>query len=117
MTGLVFLLACVLLVCVVVKAPDVLALDRAAITLSGSDCSLSQQAMINALEQLRGIVRVQADLIPNHLLVDHDGFHRTGEELADFLNQLNVRTGDCRAAVMQSCITAPAQHTSATVAQ
>jgi hypothetical protein len=97
---------CVLPLCVVLPARDAFALERAALTLSGANCSLSPQTMIQALEQLDGIVRVQTNMIPNHLLVDHDGLHRTAEELADFLNQQTVANHGCRATVMRSCITA-----------
>jgi hypothetical protein len=44
-------------------------------------------------------------MIPDHILVDYDG-RRTGEELADVINRLPGASGRCRAAVMQSCITA-----------
>jgi hypothetical protein len=83
-----------------------LALERAALALSGSDCRLSQQEIIETLERLEGVTRVEAETIPDHLLVDHDGLHRTGEELAGFVNGLAPLQGRCRAAVMQSCITA-----------
>ena len=62
--------------------------------------------MTEALEKHEGIARVEADAIPNHVLIDHDGRHSTEEELAAFLNRLTVAHGVCRAAVMKSCITA-----------
>jgi copper chaperone CopZ len=62
--------------------------------------------MTQALEQLEGVLEVQADVIPDHLLIDHDGSRRTGEEFASVLNGLPSIHGRCRAAVMQSCITA-----------
>jgi copper chaperone CopZ len=82
------------------------ALERAALALSGSDCRLSHQDIIKNLERLDGVTRVEAETIPDHLLVDHDGLRRTGEELAGFVNGLAALQGRCRAAVMQSCITA-----------
>jgi hypothetical protein len=84
------------------------ALERAALALSGSDCRLSHQDIIETLERLEGVTRVEAETIPDHLLVDHDGLRRTGEELAAFVNRLAALQGRCRAAVMQSCITAGA---------
>jgi hypothetical protein len=45
---------------------------------------------------------VKADMMPDHLLVDHRG--RTGDELVHLVNQLALPS--CRAALMQSCITA-----------
>jgi len=82
------------------------ALERAALTLSGSGCRLSHQNIIETLERLEGVTRVEAETIPDHLLVDHDGLRRTEEELAAFVNGLSFSQGRCRAAVMRSCITA-----------
>lgn len=84
------------------------ALERVALTLSGSDCRLSHQDIIETLERLEGVTRVNAETIPDHLLVDHDGLRRSGEQLASFVNGLAALQGRCRAAVMQSCITAGA---------
>ena len=84
------------------------ALERAALALSGPDCRLSNQAIIETLERLEGVTRVEAETIPDHLLVDHDGLRHTEEELAAFVNGLSFSQGRCRAAVMQSCITAGA---------
>ena len=91
---------------VVLWSNEGFALERAALTLSGPDCRLSHQGILETLERLEGVTRVEAETIPDHLLVDHDGLHRTGEELAAFVNGLAALQGRCRAAVMQSCITA-----------
>jgi hypothetical protein len=91
---------------VVLWSNEAYALERAALALSGPDCRLSHQAIIEMLERLEGVTRVEAETIPDHLLVDHDGLRRTGEELAGFVNGLAALQGRCRAAVMQSCITA-----------
>jgi len=93
---------------VVLSGNEAFALERAALALSGPDCRLSHRAIIERLERLEGITRVEAETIPDHLLVDHDGLHRTGEQLAGFVNGLAALQGRCRAAVMQSCITAGA---------
>ena len=92
---------------VVLWSNEAYALERAALALSGPDCRLSHQAIIE-MERLEGITRVEAETIPDHLLVDHDGLRRTGEELAGFVNGLAGLQGRCRATVMQSCITAGA---------
>lgn len=94
---------------VVLWSNEAFALERAALALSGSDCRLSHQDIIDTLERLEGVTRVEAETIPDHLLVDHDGLRRTGEELAAFVNGLAALQGRCRAAVMQSCITARAE--------
>jgi len=93
---------------VVLWSNEAFALERAALALSGPDCHLSHQAILETLERLEGVTRVEAETIPDHLLVDHDGLHRTGEQLAGFVNGLAALQGRCRAAVMQSCITAGA---------
>ena len=93
---------------VVLWSTEAFALERAALALSGPDCRLSHQAIIETLERLEGVTRVEVETIPDHLLVDHDGLRRTGEELAGFVNGLAALQGRCRAAVMRSCITAGA---------
>lgn len=82
--------------------------------LTGSGCRPSQQAIAEALMGLDGIARVDTDLIPDHVLIDYDGRHLRGEALADIINGLSAARGRCRAAVMQSCITAGRQDTDAT---
>jgi len=84
------------------------ALERTALALSGPDCGRSHQTILETLERLEGVASVEGETIPDHLLVDHDGLRRTGEELAGFVNGLAALQGRCRAAVMQSCITAGA---------
>ena len=77
-----------------------------ALALSGSDCAVSQQEIITTLQQLEGVAKVEANVVPDHLLVDHDGTRLTGEELASYVTRLTALNGRCRAAVMESCITA-----------
>jgi hypothetical protein len=103
---LVNLIVCAGLVCVLGWGNQASAAERVALALSGEDCHGSLEAMTHALEQFEGVVNVQAGVVPDHLLIDQDTGRRTGEELANLLNALVVRPG-CRAAVMQSCITAP----------
>ena len=97
--------ACTVVIGVVVYS-DAFALQRAALMLSGSDCQLSDAAIIESLQRFEGVVKVETEVIPDHLLIDYDGLRRTEEELAGFVNGLPVLRGRCRAAVMQSCITA-----------
>jgi hypothetical protein len=52
--------------CIVLPARTTFALEREAIAIIGQDCSQWHDAMVEALEQLDGIARVQADVIPNH---------------------------------------------------
>ena len=56
--------------------------------------------------RLDGIARVETNVIPDHVLVDYDGSRAKEEALANIVNELSAPHGRCRAAVMQSCITA-----------
>jgi len=97
---------CSFLACFLPWSDEAFSLERAALALTGSDCRLSQPAIIRLLERLEGVSKVEADVISDHLLIDHDGLRRTGEELAGLLNELADLHGRCRVAVMKSCITA-----------
>jgi hypothetical protein len=61
--------------------------------------------MVETLQRLDGVAEVKSDVIPDHLLIDHDGRRGTAEDFVVLLNELGSR-GNCRAALMQSCITA-----------
>lgn len=100
------LMVCAAMVCVLPWCNEAAAGERVALALSGPDCDGSRQAMTQALERYEGVFKVESDVIPDHLLIDHDRGVRTGEELARFVNGLATISGRCRAAVMQSCITA-----------
>jgi hypothetical protein len=100
------LMVCAVLVCVFPWRGEASALERAALSLTGWDCQRSQPAIIESLERLEGVAKVEGNVIPDHLLVDHDGRRRTGDELADFINGLLRLQGRCRAAFMKSCISA-----------
>jgi hypothetical protein len=97
---------CAALACFLPSCDEAFPVERAALALAGSDCQLSRAAIVESLEHLEGVAKVEADVIPDHLLIDHDGLRRTGEELGSFLNGLSDLQGRCRATVMESCITA-----------
>lgn len=84
---------------------NVFAAERTALALAGDGCRPSQQAIVQALEHFDGVARVEADLLPDHLLIDHGAGAVTGEALAAYINTLSVTAGQCRAIVMRSCIT------------
>ena len=85
---------------------EVYSAERTALTLAGAGCSPSRQAIIQALEQFDGVARVEADLIPDHLLIDHRDGTVTGDALAAVIDSLRETGGECHAVVMRSCITA-----------
>src|SRR5262245_37067965 len=98
---------CITSVGVLLSTTEALPLERAVLALSGPSCRVSQQAIIQAIEGLEGVAQVNTDMIPDHVLIDHDGLHRTEEEWAGLLNnELTGKRGGCRAAVMKTCITA-----------
>jgi hypothetical protein len=80
--------------------------ERSALALAGSKCRQSEPAIVHALERLDGVTRVEGGLIPDHILIDHDGRRVTGDQLAGIVNAVPELRGICRAAVMRSCITA-----------
>jgi hypothetical protein len=80
--------------------------ERTALALSGGDCRASQGTIIQALKQFEGVAGVKADLIPDHLLIDHAAGAVTGDALAALINTLTETGGQCHAIVMRSCITA-----------
>ncbi|HKR79870.1 MAG TPA: hypothetical protein VJR69_09240 [Nitrospira sp.] len=85
---------------------EVFAAERTALALAGDGCRPSQQAIVQALEHFDGVARVEADLLPDHLLIDHRTGAVTGEALAAYINTLSGTTGQCHAVVMRSCISA-----------
>ena len=64
--------------------------ERTALALSGGDCRASQGTIIQALKQFEGVAGVKADLIPDHLLIDHAAGAVTGDALAALINTLTA---------------------------
>jgi copper chaperone CopZ len=85
---------------------EVFAFQRAALALTGSSCRESQPAIIDALIHLDGVARVETDVIPDHVLIDHDGRRLNEDQLAEIINTLHDLGGRCHAVLMRSCITA-----------
>ena len=79
--------------------------DRVALMLSGPDCPSVQKMMASTLRQQSGVLHVDTDLMPDHVLVDIVRPHLTEEELTAIANQA-ISGGQCRADIMKSCITA-----------
>jgi hypothetical protein len=92
-------------------AQEAFPFERSALALTGQNCRQAYPAMIDALERLEGVARVEAELVPDHVLIDHDGRRFTGDELAEIVNSVGELRGVCHAAIMRSCITTGSQGT------
>ena len=79
--------------------------DRVALMLSGPDCRSVQKRMAAALQQRTGVLHVDTDLMPDHVLIDIVRQELTEETVAVTANQA-MRGSQCRAEIMKSCITA-----------
>ena len=86
--------------------------SRVALMLSGPDCPALRDKVTAALQQQTGVLHVDADLMPDHVLIDSDRQDLTDEFLAAAANTA-IAGNRCRAEVMKSCITAepPSPHT------
>ena len=87
--------------------------ERAALSLSGKDCSSHLQAISAALAQVPGVTGVDLESVPDHALVDIENGVVTPQNLSAAVAQrLHVGT-QCRAEIMKSCISTslfPADH-------
>jgi arginine deiminase len=79
--------------------------DRVALLLSGTDCPSVRDMVTTALRQQTGVLQVDPNLVPDHVLIDIVRAHQTEEALTAIANQA-IGGGQCRAEVMKSCITA-----------
>jgi hypothetical protein len=79
--------------------------DRVALMLSGPDCPSVQKMMASTLRQQTGVLHVDTDLMPDHVLVDIARQELTEETVAVTANKA-MSGSQCRAEIMKSCITA-----------
>lgn len=79
--------------------------DRVALMLSGPDCPSVQKMMAATLRQQTGVLHVDTDLIPDHVLVDIVRQELTAATVAVTANTA-MSGSQCRAEIMTSCITA-----------
>ena len=96
--------ACLLATFVVWYSGDVFALERTTLALAGSTCRESQPGIIEALKHFEGVARVETELIPDHVLIDHDGRKLNQDQLVGIINA-HGREGRCQGVLMRSCIT------------
>lgn len=87
------------------------AMERVPVALIGPDCSTHEDELSRALLTLQGVNAAHFRRIADHVLVDITVGKISPEELVHHLNTA-ATSWQCRAEIMQSCITAdPAPHT------
>ena len=87
------------------------AMERVPVALTGPDCETHENELSRALLTLQGVNAAHFHRIPDHVLVDITVGMITPEELVHRLNTA-ATSWQCRAEIMQSCITAaPAPQT------
>jgi hypothetical protein len=80
--------------------------ERISLALSGPNCSLHHQAIAQGLSQVQGVTRIDMNLIADHILIDRVQDQRTAEDFQAIVNDIIPSDGQCRAEVMESCISA-----------
>ena len=80
--------------------------QRTALMLSGTDCPTFRRNLTAALQQHAGVLHVDMDLVPDHVLIDHIGQELTEDDLAAIANAAIPQDAKCHIDVMKSCITA-----------
>ncbi|NOS76401.1 MAG: cation transporter [Nitrospira sp.] len=84
--------------------------ERVTLMLSGPDCPSIRQRITTALHQQPGVLNVDPDLMPDHVLVDIVQSTLTDTTLAATAHTA-IAGARCRAEIMKSCITAgPSSH-------
>ncbi len=79
---------------------------RTTLMLTGQDCSNSRPTIVKALEQSEGIRQVYPNLMPDHLLVDHNSQELTEDQILAIVSTAFGEGRTCRAELMKSCISA-----------
>ena len=80
--------------------------DRVSLMLSGQNCSAHRQAIARKLSQVPGVIRIDMDLIEDHILIDRIQDQRTAADFQAIVNDIIPPDGQCRAEIMESCISA-----------
>ena len=87
------------------------AMERVPVALTGPGCDTHENELSKALLALQGVNAAHFHRVPDHVLVDITVGIIVPEELVRHLNTA-ATSWQCRAEIMQSCITAdPAPHT------
>ena len=80
--------------------------ERAALSLSGQDCSSYRQIIAAELAQVHGVMRVDLDSVPDHALVDVVSGVVTPNALIQAAARGVTPGARCQVATMKSCISA-----------
>jgi hypothetical protein len=81
--------------------------ERITVMLTGSSCRESQQTFETALRQTDGVVAVDGNSVPGHLLIDVEEGRTSPHDLVTIVYRSTHVPLSCQVEVMQSCITAP----------
>jgi hypothetical protein len=80
--------------------------ERITLALSGQNCSPHHQAIAKTLSQVPGVTRIDMTLIDGHVLIDRIQDQRTAEDFRTIVNGILPSDAECRAEIMESCISA-----------
>lgn len=80
--------------------------ERIALALSGQNCSPHHQAIAKTLYQVHGVTRIDMTVIDGHVLIDRIQDQRTAEDFRTIVNGILPSDAQCRAEIMESCISA-----------
>jgi hypothetical protein len=82
-------------------------MERIALMLTGSSCREAQQTFETALRQTDGVVAVDGNSVPGHLLIDVEEGKTSPRDIVMVVYRSAHVPLSCQVEVMQSCITAP----------
>lgn len=80
--------------------------ERVALFLSGQDCPSSRRSIAVELAHIQGVIRVDVESVPDHVLVDVVNGLVTPDDLLTAARRAAREGVRCRAEVMKSCISA-----------
>lgn len=80
--------------------------NRISVTLSGKNCPAHRQLIAQKLAEIPGVLRVNMELLEDHVLIDHVQDQRTAEDFKNIINEIIPQDGGCRAEIIEGCISA-----------
>lgn len=75
--------------------------------LTGSNCHEAQQTLETALQKTDGVLAVDGNSIPRHLLIDVEEGKTSTHDILTVVHTTIGAPLSCQVEVMQSCISAP----------